>query len=106
MQLADAVTASELLQLQPLDLIGRLFHTEPMRWLDAQRWAFRCQCSRGRVATMLRALGEEEVRDIVRTEGQVSVTCEFCDAAYQFDPVDAAELFAEGDHYDAGRTRH
>ena len=57
---------------------------------------FACSCSRGKVATMLKMLGEEEIDAIVAEQGSVAVRCEFCNLAYEFDRVDCAELFVEG----------
>jgi len=42
---------------------------------------------------MLLGLGREEVDDIVREQGNVEITCEFCDAFYPYDAVDVAALF-------------
>jgi molecular chaperone Hsp33 len=43
----------------------------------------------------LRSLGVEEVRSVIAEQGAVTVTCEFCQRPYQFDAVDAEQLFAE-----------
>jgi molecular chaperone Hsp33 len=66
----------------------RLFRGAPVR--------FECRCSEGRVAGLLRALGQEEVREVLNEQGSVTVTCEFCHRPYRFDPVDVEALFAEG----------
>jgi molecular chaperone Hsp33 len=49
------------------------------------------------VTSLLRALGADEVRDVLREQGAVTVTCEFCHRPYRFDEVDVEALFAEGD---------
>ena len=66
----------------------RLFRGAPVR--------FECRCSQGRVAGLLRALGQEEVREVLNEQGSVTVTCEFCHRPYRFDPVDIDALFARG----------
>ena len=65
----------------------RLFRGTPVR--------FECRCSEGRVTGLLRALGPEEVREVLREQGSVTVTCEFCHHPYHFDPIDIEALFAE-----------
>jgi molecular chaperone Hsp33 len=55
---------------------------------------FECRCSPGRVTGLLRALGPEEVRDVLREQGSVTVTCEFCHRPYRFDPLDVDAIFA------------
>ena len=66
----------------------RLFRAAPVR--------FECRCSQGRVAGLLRALGQEEVREVLNEQGSVTVTCEFCHRPYRFDPIDIDTLFTEG----------
>jgi molecular chaperone Hsp33 len=57
---------------------------------------FECRCSRERVANVLRSLGVEEVRSVIAEQGAVTVTCEFCQKPYKFDPIDAEQLFTGG----------
>lgn len=40
---------------------------------------------KSRMATAVAALGEDEVRDIIKEQGQIEVTCEFCKQTYQFE---------------------
>jgi len=76
----------------------RLFRGAPVR--------FECRCSEGRVAGLLRALGPEEVRDVLREQGTVTVTCEFCHRPYRFESVDVDALFADADGSDASKSIH
>jgi len=57
---------------------------------------FECRCSAARVAGVLRALGAGEIRDLLREQGAVTVTCEFCHRPYRFDSIDIEALFADG----------
>jgi molecular chaperone Hsp33 len=66
----------------------RLFRGAPVR--------FECRCSEGRVAGLLRALGQEEVREVLNEQGSVTVTCEFCHRPYRFESADVDALFADG----------
>jgi molecular chaperone Hsp33 len=94
--LAATLTADELLRLPCETLLHRLFHEEDLRLFEGAPVFFQCTCSRDRVSGILRSIGEDEVRDIVRERGDVEVRCEFCNRAYTFDAVDAARLFAAG----------
>lgn len=104
--LGDTVTETELLTLEARQLIRRLFHQEDVRLFAARELCFQCSCSAQRTATLLRALGQEEVQAIVAEQGQISVTCEFCGKQYVFDPVDAAGLFAAVPPPGGSTTRH
>jgi molecular chaperone Hsp33 len=104
--LADTVEDEELLEWSVETLLHRLYHEEDVRLLEGSPVSFRCGCSRERVADMLRNLGRAEVEGILADEGVVEVHCEFCNAGYRFDAVDAEQLFAEGEPPPGTRTRH
>lgn len=105
--LSDTVSTTELLELPARDLLLRLFHEERVRLLEGHAMRFACGCSRDKVEGMLRGLGVDEVRAALAQEGEVSVTCEFCNARYHLDAVDAEGLFATpGPQPDVGSTRH
>lgn len=91
--LADTVTEDELLTLPVKSLLHRLFNEDDLRLFDRLPVSFRCSCTRERVETMLRTIGADEIRGVVEEQGGVSVRCEFCNKAYEFDQVDAASLF-------------
>lgn len=104
--LAETLTSEELLSLSNTDMLHRLFHEETLRLFDAQPVSFRCSCSRERVRDMLRSLGDQEVNDILQQEGKVSVNCQFCNQKYDFDQVDAEQLFASDVSPEVPQTRH
>lgn len=85
--LAGTVRDEELLDpmLAPEKLIYALFHEEEVRAFEARALRFHCGCSRGRVKTMLDSFGADEIREMTE-DGQIRVTCEFCNARYNFDP--------------------
>jgi molecular chaperone Hsp33 len=91
--LADTLTGEELTGLPTETLLHRLFHEEDLRLFEPEPVAFRCTCSRGRIEETLRALGEEEVEATLAQEGQVEVSCEFCNRIYRWDLVDARQIF-------------
>jgi molecular chaperone Hsp33 len=91
-------------RLAPADLLGapverlllRRFPGQDLRLFRGAAVRFECRCSTGRVAGVLRALGEVEMRDILREQGAVTVTCEFCHRPYRFDSIDIEALFTDG----------
>lgn len=70
-------------------LLYRLFHERGVRVFDAQPVADKCRCSRERVADMLHQFSAEDVTDMT-VDGKIVVTCEFCNAKYEFDPASLA----------------
>ena len=45
---------------------------------------YRCYCSRERVERALISLGPEELKNILAEQGSCHMTCQFCDAEYEF----------------------
>jgi molecular chaperone Hsp33 len=84
------------LQLPLEEVLARNFSQHDMRLYKGAPVRFECRCSEQRVAGLLRALGAEEVRDVLREQGEVTVTCDFCSRPYRFDAVDVEHLFAPG----------
>jgi molecular chaperone Hsp33 len=92
-QLAQTLTAQELLELPAYTLVRRVYFHEDVRLFKPRPLAFRCSCSHARVAAMLRMLGYDEVRSILAERGTVDVGCEFCGASYRFDRWEAERVF-------------
>lgn len=57
---------------------------------------FRCHCSRARVESLVLSMGRREAEELVRTEGEISVHCHYCNTDYKFGAQEVAELFAAG----------
>ncbi len=83
--LMSSCTGNELLDpaLAPEDLLFRLFHEDGVRVYRQRPLVARCRCSRERVETVLRMLAPDEMA-AMKVDGVVTVTCEFCSAAYPF----------------------
>jgi molecular chaperone Hsp33 len=90
--LAETVEDHELLDptLPPDRLLYRLFHEEQVRAYRAIPLETYCSCSRLRVEELLRRFSPEDLADMV-VDGEVWVTCEFCNTRYGFDPAAFAD---------------
>ncbi|MBA2963755.1 MULTISPECIES: Hsp33 family molecular chaperone HslO [Ramlibacter] len=91
--LAASLKREELLELDADTILRRLFWEEKVLRFPPQQPRFACTCSRDRVASMIRGLGQEEADSILAEQGQIEVGCDFCGQQYRFDAVDAAQLF-------------
>jgi molecular chaperone Hsp33 len=80
-------------RLTPDRLLYRLFHEPGVRMFAPRGLAPGCRCSRARVAGTLGAFPKAEVLDLME-RGIVSVKCEFCGAAYEFDAPALEALYA------------
>lgn len=95
--LASSLKRDELLQLDVDTLLRRLFWEEGlirfMPGADDSVPYFACSCSRERVSRMIFSLGIAEAQSILAERGDIEVGCDFCGQQYQFDAVDAAQVF-------------
>jgi molecular chaperone Hsp33 len=76
----------------PQQILEQLFAEIALGYMEKIDLAFRCSCSRTQTRRMLKALGEEELRDIVAKESEIVVTCEFCKERYVFDRPELTSL--------------
>ena len=93
---------AQLLEHPVEELLARGFSDHDLRLFRGAPVHFECRCGEGRVAGLLRALGEEEVRDVLREQGSVTVTCEFCRRPYRFEAGDVDALFSGAANAGAG----
>ncbi|HYL70750.1 MAG TPA: Hsp33 family molecular chaperone HslO [Candidatus Dormibacteraeota bacterium] len=91
----EHLDAVELLHWSAEELLARGFSGHDLRLFRGAPVQFQCRCSQGRVAGLLRALGADEVRGVLKEQGSVLVTCEFCHHPYRFDAADVEVLFSE-----------
>lgn len=92
----ERLSAQDLLQCPVEELLGRGFADHDMRLFRGAPVHFECRCSHGRVTSLLRALGADEVREVLREQGAVTVTCEFCHRPYRFEEGDVEAIFGDG----------
>ena len=83
--LAETVEDHELLDplLEPERLLYRLFHEDGVRAFAPAPIEVHCRCSRARIEDMLARFSPEDRADMA-VDGKITVTCEFCNADYEF----------------------
>lgn len=91
-QLASTVKDEELLQLDTLDLLHRLYHEEALRFYDAKAMQFNCSCSRQRTLEALLSIGTEEIKEILLEQGEINIDCQFCAEHYLFQEGDLVDI--------------
>ncbi|HQZ16547.1 MAG TPA: Hsp33 family molecular chaperone HslO [Vicinamibacteria bacterium] len=92
--LASSVTRAELLELGDTEILHRLFHQEEVRLLPERAVTFVCRCSKERVASVLRALGRDEIQGLLADRRTIEVDCDFCGLRYTFSAEEAWEALA------------
>jgi len=77
-------------------LLYRLFHQRGVRVFRAKDLHAQCSCSRAGVERMLRSFPQDD-RDHMVENGKITVTCEFCNSTYVFEPADVSERVASSE---------
>lgn len=93
-QLAQTVRPDELLDLEPDALLGRLFAEETVRLFAPQSVTHDFPPDRDKIVTMLKALGEAEVRKIYADSGELVIRDDLSNHEYRFEPDEIDEIFA------------
>lgn len=70
-------------------LLYRLFHEHGVRVFDSVVVEDSCSCSRDKIKGVLQGFTAEEIVESVE-DGRITVACEFCSTAYEFDPAEFA----------------
>lgn len=92
--LIDTVSADELMAQRPAAMLHRLFHADDLALHEPKPMTMACSCSQARISRMLLSLGEQEVNDILKEQGMVTVNCDFCGAVYHYDQAQIQALFS------------
>lgn len=79
----------------PERLLRTVMSDFALKILDSSPVEYRCYCSRERVERALISLGREELESILREQGGCQMTCQFCDAVYDFTAADLEKLLKE-----------
>lgn len=56
---------------------------------------FQCQCSRERISNLIISLGNDEIQDMIRTDGEAEINCHFCNETYHLTKENLEELMEE-----------
>jgi molecular chaperone Hsp33 len=91
----ERLSAPQLLTQSVEEVLAADFLGHDLRLFRGVPVSFECRCSPQRVAGVLRSLGSGDIRDLLKEQGSVTVTCEFCQRPYRFDSIDIEALFSD-----------
>ncbi len=80
-----AVTPALQRGMSPTEVLEAVLCGFALERLEEHPVAYRCYCSRDRMAQALESLGPEELRAIIKEEGKAEIQCQFCDKKEHFD---------------------
>lgn len=79
----------------PEHLLRTVMSDFELKILETCPVSYKCYCSRQRVERALLSLGADELEGILRDQGSCHMTCQFCDAVYEFDRQQLEQLAAD-----------
>ncbi len=100
--LADTAKADELLELDSIKLMERLFAEEDVRVYDPRPVTYYCPYDIDKIRAMLRSVGRVECEAIIADQGEIRVHDDICDHEYVFDAAAVSALFSVDDVGHAG----
>lgn len=86
--LTSTMTAEELFELEANVVLHRLYHEEDVIVYEPMAVGFFCGCSHERSMNALYSVPIEELRDIIQSDGEIKLTCDYCLAEYVYDDDD------------------
>lgn len=76
----------------PENLLRTVMSDFDIRILESSPIEYKCYCSHERVERALISLGTAELENILREQGSCQLTCQFCDAVYDFSAEELQKL--------------
>ncbi len=92
--MAATVSAEELSELPAKRLLPRLFDGYAIRLFKARPVTHDCRCTPTHLAGVVRMLGADELDNLLEERGEVELTCEFCNRAFQYDAADVETILS------------
>lgn len=77
------------------DLLRNVLSDFELEILETHPVEYRCYCSRERVTNALISMGKDELNAMIEEQKGAELTCQFCDAIYEFSEEELKGLLAE-----------
>lgn len=74
----------------PEDILKKLF--PDVNILEKKEVSFKCDCSRDRMLEAVKAVGKEQLLDMIKQDHGAEITCHFCNSRYHFAEADLQSL--------------
>ena len=63
--------------------------------LETHPVEYRCYCSKDRVTRALISMGKEELQAMIEEQDGAELTCQFCDAVYNYTKEDLQQILSD-----------
>ncbi len=86
-QLTNTIKRDEIFSLDAETLLYRLYHQEKVQLFEPQNVSYQCSCSEEKCLTAIAQINPSELKSIIKEQGNVSMTCDYCMTTYAFDEL-------------------
>jgi len=95
MALSNTITNSELRDLTAEQLLHKLFHEETVELFEDNAINYECHQDRVRFEKIIFDLGEQDARDLLQEQGEISIHNEICNEHLFFNKQDLDRIFVK-----------
>ncbi|UII56028.1 Hsp33 family molecular chaperone HslO [Cytobacillus spongiae] len=78
--------------LTPEEILIEILEEDNVKFLETMPVTFKCTCSKERFSEAIVSLGEEEIQDMIDTDGEAEAHCHFCNKKYMISRDELEEL--------------
>ncbi|MFQ9738204.1 MAG: Hsp33 family molecular chaperone HslO [Christensenellaceae bacterium] len=61
--------------------------------MNLRKAEYKCNCSKEYLSGVLVSLGKDQLKDILREDGEIKVHCHYCNKDYRFTEEDVEKMF-------------
>ncbi len=93
-RLGEMPSVTEMIKrgLSPEEILNEILGEANVAILETLPVTFKCQCSRERITDAIIGLGQEEIMDLIITDGRAEAQCHFCNEKYEFSRHELEEM--------------
>ena len=82
--------SAQILELSIDGIIEKYFKGN---YFTKRNAVYECICSKDYIDSIILSIGKEEAFDIIKTQGEILVECQYCDKKYLYNKEDVTKLF-------------
>ena len=97
-QITNTIKSGEIFSLDANALLYRLYHQEKVNIFEPQQVSYQCSCSEEKCLTAIAQIAPAELKSIIKEQGKVSMTCDYCMTTYDFDELKLQPFLCETKH--------
>lgn len=90
-----AISSLVGMNLSPVEILNHMFPDMPVNITGESENHLKCDCSKEKLEKALISIGVSDIEEILREDGQATLTCHFCNESYVFDKSDLEHILEE-----------